>query len=74
MSGHALPNQVEVASSLYGCWRLFLGDERGAGHFRGGEDGFWSGAWAVVLTIPALYAQIFLEFDPDVISRNGLWD
>lgn len=49
----AAPDRIEVATALYGAWRLIRGDAGGSAYFRAGRDGFWSAAWAVVLVIPA---------------------
>jgi len=63
MNGIVLPSQVEIATALYGCWRMFLGDEDAASYFRKDVDGFWSGAWAIVLAIPALLLAALLGLD-----------
>lgn len=49
----AAPDRIEVATALYGAWRLIRGDAGGTAYFRPGREGFWAAAWAVVLVAPA---------------------
>ncbi len=60
------PDRIEVATALYGAWRLIRGDVGGSAYFRGGRDGFWAAAWAIVLILPAhlLTLAVFVAADP----------
>jgi|GEM_PF-623061 len=46
------PTQTEMAASLYGTWRLFLGDKAGLGFFGSGRSGFWRACWVLALVLP----------------------
>ncbi len=62
------PDRIEVATALYGAWRLIRGDVGGSAYFRGGRDGFWAASWAIVLVLPAhlLTLAVFVAGDPAV--------
>lgn len=47
-----IPSQAEVAASIYGTWRLFLGDKAGLGFFGSGETGFWRACWVLAAVLP----------------------
>lgn len=68
------PDRIEVATSLYGAWRLIRGDVGGAAYFRGGRDGFWSAAWAVALVLPAHLLTIAVHVAGEPMRSFGLDD
>lgn len=70
----AAPDRIEVATALYGAWRLICGDSGGAAYFRGGRDGFWSAAWAVVLVIPAHLLTLVVHVTQNTSVSFGLDD
>ena len=47
-----IPSQSEVVASIYGTWRLFLGDKGGLGYFGSGESGFWRSCWVLAAVLP----------------------
>lgn len=68
------PDRIEVATALYGAWRLIRGDAGGAAYFRTGRDGFWSAAWAVALVLPAHLLTIGVHVADDPMRSFGLGD
>lgn len=68
------PDRIEVATALYGAWRLIRGDVAGATYFRAGRDGFWSAAWAVVLVVPAHLITLGMHVAGDDLLTFGLAD
>lgn len=70
----AAPDRIEVATALYGAWRLIRGDAGGAGYFRAGREGFWSAAWAVVLVLPAHLMTLGLHVAGDDLVSFGIVD
>ncbi|MCR9174790.1 MAG: hypothetical protein NXI19_02180 [Alphaproteobacteria bacterium] len=71
MTGSTLPTQTEIASSLYGCWRLFLGDETGLQYFRRDLDGLWSALWALVFAVPVYVLKIALDLGGESVTLLG---
>lgn len=71
MIGSTFPTQTEIVSSLYGCWRLFLGDETGVRYLRRDLDGFWTALWALVLAVPVYVLKIALDLDADSVTMLG---
>jgi hypothetical protein len=47
-----VPSQTEVAASVYGTWRLFLGDRGGLGFFGTGRTAFWRACWVLAAVLP----------------------
>lgn len=70
MNGSTLPSPVEIASSLYGAWRLFLGDERGLDFLRRDREGFWTALWTLAFAVPPYVLTIAL--DPDRRAALGI--
>ena len=68
------PDRIEVATALYGAWRLIRGDAGGVAYFRAGRAGFWSAAWAVALVLPAHLLTIALHIAADPMKSFGLRD
>lgn len=52
-----IPGSREIASSLYGSWRLARFDRGGMGYFDTGVDGFWRSFFAALIVAP-LYATM----------------
>ena len=53
-----MPDRQEVASSLYGAWRLACLDESGMGYFNISVEGFWRSFFAAVLLAPVYMLAI----------------
>lgn len=70
----AAPDRIEVATALYGAWRLIRGDAGGTAYFRPGRDGFWAAAWAVVLVVPAHLLTLALHVAGSDTLEFGLED
>lgn len=70
----AAPDRIEIATSLYGAWRLIRGDAAGATYFRAGRDGFWAAAWAAVLVVPGHLLTLGLHVAGDDTLTFGLID
>lgn len=70
----AAPDRIEVATALYGAWRLIRGDAGGTAYFRAGRDGFWSAAWAILLVLPGHLITIGLHVSGDPQVEFGLAD
>ena len=70
----AAPNRIEVATALYGAWRLIRGDAGGVAYFRAGRDGFWAAAWAVVLVVPGYLLTLGLHVAADGLVEFGFVD
>lgn len=68
------PDRIEVATALYGAWRLIRGDAAGASYFRAGHDGFWAAAWAVILVLPGHLITLGLHVAGDDLVQFGLHD
>lgn len=47
-----IPTQAEAAASVYGTWRLLLGDRSGFSYFGTGENGFWRSCWVLAAVLP----------------------
>lgn len=47
-----IPSQSEVAASVYGTWRLLLGDRGGLGYFATRQSGFWRSCWVLAAVLP----------------------
>ena len=57
----------EIASGIYGAWRLARGDVGGIGYLNGTEQGFWRSFLAMAIVAP-LFASVLLliyESAPD---------
>ncbi|WPZ34947.1 hypothetical protein T8K17_02115 [Thalassobaculum sp. OXR-137] len=54
-----IPSQSEIAASVYGTWRLLLGDKGGLSYFGAGEGAFWRSCWVLAAVLP-LNLLIFL--------------
>jgi hypothetical protein len=72
MNGSTLPTPTEIAASLYGAWRLFLGDEAGVRYFRRDLDGFWTALWALAFAVPAYVLKITLDLGAENVALLGL--
>ncbi len=70
----AAPDRIEVATALYGAWRLIRGDAGGAAYFRPGRDGFWAAAWAVLLVLPGHLTTLGLHVSDNDMVRFGIED
>ena len=70
----AAPDRIEVATALYGAWRLIRGDAGGVAYFRAGREGFWSAAWAVLLVVPGHLMTLGMHVSGDDMVRFGLED
>ena len=46
------PRQAEIVASVYGTWRLLLGDKSGLGYFGTGPSGFWRSCWVLAAVLP----------------------
>lgn len=68
------PDRIEVATALYGAWRLICGDPTGGAYFRSGRAGFWSAAWAVVLVVPAHLLTLLVHVDQNTVGSFGFDD
>lgn len=68
------PDRIEVATALYGAWRLIRGDAGGLTYFKSGRDGFWSAAWAVGLILPAHLLTIAVHVAGRPMGSFGLSD
>ena len=60
-----IPDQQEVARSIYGAYRLAWLDRSGMSHFNLSVDGFWHSFFAAVLVAPG-YALLVVQ---DLIDR-----
>ena len=71
----APPSQAEIFASVYGTWRLFIGDQAGLSFFGSGRDGFWRACWALAAVLPLnlmLYA-LQASGNPEVaLSFEGM--
>ncbi|MDF1794132.1 MAG: hypothetical protein P1U88_19625 [Thalassobaculaceae bacterium] len=47
-----IPSQAEAVASVYGTWRLFLGEKDGLGFFGSGVSGFWRSCWVLAAVLP----------------------
>lgn len=47
-----VPSQAEIAASVYGTWRLFIGDRGGLTYFGAGETAFWRSCWVLAAVLP----------------------
>lgn len=47
-----IPNATEIATSLYGAWRLAWLDRAGSNFFNATDEGFWRSFFAAVLVAP----------------------
>lgn len=47
-----IPSQSEVAASVYGTWRVLLGDRGGLSYFGTGQTGFWRSCWVLAAVLP----------------------
>ena len=68
------PDRIEIATALYGAWRLICGDAAGGAYFRAGREGFWSAAWAIVLVIPAHLLTLAVHINDGAQPSLGLDD
>jgi hypothetical protein len=71
MTGSTLPTQTEIISSLYGGWRLFLGDETGVRYLRRDLDGFWAALWALIFVVPIYVLKIALDLGGESVTMLG---
>lgn len=56
-----MPVPAEIRRSLYGCWRLFLGDKAGLQAFDLSEEGFFRSFWVVMMIAPIYAASVVTE-------------
>jgi hypothetical protein len=73
MNGSTLPTPSEIFSSLYGSWRLFLGDDTGVRYFRRDRDGFWSALWALAFAAPVYVVKMTLDLTGDSLTHLGVF-
>ena len=61
-----MPNGAEIASGVYGAWRMLRFDPRGMAFFDGTVEGFWKSFYAAVLVAPgyAIVVALHLSADP----------
>ncbi len=57
-----IPPAAEIASSLYGAWRLVRLDKSALQFFNRSVEGFWRSFFAAVIVLPAHAALIFGQF------------
>ena len=60
-----IPSQAEVAASVYGTWRLLLGDKRGLGYFGTGQSGFWRSCWVLAVVLPLNLLMVMAQSSAD---------
>jgi hypothetical protein len=53
----------EVASGLYGAWRLARGDVGGIGYINATREGFWHSFWAMAIVAPLFALYLLLRAD-----------
>jgi hypothetical protein len=70
----AAPDRIEVATALYGAWRLIRGDAGGTAYFRAGRDGFWTATWAILLVIPGHLITLGLHVADNEVLAFGFDD
>jgi hypothetical protein len=58
----------EIASGIYGAWRLARGDVGGIGYFNATRQGFWRSFLAMAIVAP-LYASVVLLIYEDAVDR-----
>lgn len=73
MNGYPPPSSAEIASSLYGAWRLFLGDVRAMDFLRPDTDGFWTALWTLLFAVPAYVLQVVLDLPAEDVERLGVF-
>lgn len=68
----AIPTQPEIASSLYGAWRLARLDRNGLTYFDRSYDGFWKSFFAAAIAAPAHFGLLFFTAGPEGAMPFGL--
>lgn len=65
-----MPDRAEVASALYGAYRLAWFDPTGMAHFNLTFDGFWRSFFAAVLVAPAYAILVGLQVaaEPEAVD------
>lgn len=58
----------EIASGIYGAWRLARGDVGGIGYFNATKQGFWRSFLAMVIVAP-LFASVLLLIYEDAVDQ-----
>lgn len=67
-----IPSPVEIASGLYGAWRLARLDPAGVRFLDRSLEGFWKSFFAAVLAIPAHVVILLLQLAELEISAGPL--
>jgi hypothetical protein len=69
-----MPDRAEVASALYGAYRLAWFDATGMAHFNLTFDGFWHSFFAAVLVAPAYAVLVGLQVaaEPEAVDLGLL--
>ena len=60
-----IPSQAEVAASVYGTWRLLLGDRNGLGYFGKGQSAFWRSCWVLAAVLPLNLLMVMAQASVD---------
>jgi hypothetical protein len=58
----------EIASGIYGAWRLARGDVGGIGYFNATKQGFWRSFLAMAIVAP-LFASVLLLIYEDAVDQ-----
>jgi len=60
----------EIASGIYGAWRLARGDVGGVGYFSGTREGFWHSFMAMAIVAPLFALLLLLRYydEADLVS------
>jgi len=57
-----MPNLIEIVWSLYGCCRIALRDNNALGYFNLSASGFWASFGAMLLIVPVLFVEGYLDY------------
>lgn len=70
-----IPNATEIATSLYGAWRLAWLDRAGSHFFNATDEGFWRSFFAAVLVAPGhvILLMIGLAEEPQSASLGHIF-
>jgi hypothetical protein len=68
-----IPDQAEVARSLFGAWRLAWLDPSGMGYFNLSVEGFWRSFFAAVLVAPGYALLVAQEFFAREEAVSPIW-
>ena len=66
-----IPSVAEIASSIFGVWRLAHLDKSALQYFNRSVEGFWRSFFAAVITLPGYAILMALQFQSETVTAES---